>query len=280
MSIRARFLALVGCFAVTALVVTMLGLMTISDYNRMMKDYDHAYENAWRGERLNHLVSNVVMETRGLYIARNDTEMQGFVSGLDHNLDAMQTLLTQWRGSLGPQEARHLLPIEAEAKTFITLRREVARLASTGKVEDAHTLSTNNRTDRIAFQNKVDGIVTQTLIELSAAKARAAGYNERRAGDFLLTCLIGVSVMVALSLWVVSRFVTAPLRALATAIIGTSKGDYDMPLDTGEGKDEVSSVWRALSVLKQRAIEAERLAAAEREAEHQRELKLRELVLD
>ena len=122
--------------------------------------------------------------------------------------------------------------------------------------------------------------MTQTLIELSAAKARAAGYNERRAGDFLLTCLIGVSVMVALSLWVVSRFVTAPLRALATAIIGTSKGDYDMPLDTGEGKDEVSSVWRALSVLKQRAIEAERLAAAEREAEHQRELKLRELVLD
>ncbi len=280
MSIRARFLVLVGCFAVMALAVTGLGLMTISDYNRMMKDYDHAYENAWRGERLNHLVSNVVMETRGLYIARSDDEMQGFVSGLYRNLDDMQTLLTQWKAGLSPEEARRLLPIETDAKAFIAVRREVARLAIAGKIEDAHTLSTVNRTDRIAFQNKVDGIVQQTLTDLSAAKARAAGYDQRRASDFLLTCLIGVSIMVALSLWVVSRFVTAPLRALAIAIIGTSKGDYDMPLHTTEGKDEVSSVWQALTVLRQRAIEAERLAAAEREAEHQRELKLRELVLD
>jgi len=280
MSIRARILALVGCFAVMALAVTTLGLMTISDYNRMMRDYDHAYENAWRGERLNHLVSNVVMETRGLYIARSDEELQGFVKGLNHNLDDMQTLLTTWKGSLGPEEASRLLPLETEAKSFITLRREVARLAGSGQVEAAHSLSTNSRSDRIAFQGKVEGIVQQTLTELSTAKTRAASYNQRRSGDFLLTCLIGVVIMIGLSLWIITRFVTAPLRALATAIVGTSRGDYDMPLDTGEGKDEVSSVWRALCVLKQRAMEAERLAAAEREAEHQRELKLRELVLD
>ncbi len=56
----------------------------------------------------------------------------------------------------------------------------------------------------------------------------------------------------------------------------TAGGDYATPMDAGNGKDELSEVWQALKILKERAAEAERLAAAER----QRELKMREILLD
>ncbi len=280
MSIRARILGLVGCFAVMAMVVTTLGLVTIADYNRMMKSYDHAYDSAWRGERLNHMISNVVMETRGLYIARQPGELAGFVKGLNESLDDMEGLLKEWKSVAPAADMTRLQPLAADATRFIAVRREVARLASSGHVEDAYNLSTGNRPDRIAFQTKVEAMVQTTRADVARAKVEAGDFSDKRATEFFLTALIGIGIMMAVTVWAVTHFITRPLRAIASAIVRTSRGDYDVPISARDGKDEMSNVWRALTVLKERSLEAERLAAAKREAEHQEELKLREILLD
>lgn len=273
-----------GGFAAMALIITALGLSTINDYNRMMRDYDHAYQNAWRGERLNRLMSNVVMETRGLYIARDDAELKRFVASLHSNLDNIETLLAEWKTDLTSEDAGRLAAIENETKTFISIRRGMAESAAHGDVAAALNMSNTTRSSRIAFQQKIDDVVQQTIRELAVAKAEASRYNEKRASDFLVTCLIGITLMLGMSLWIVAHFITVPLRNLASAIIKTSRGDYSISLasqgQTSSAKDEVANVWQALAVLKERAVEAERLANAQREAERQAELKLRELVLD
>eukprot|EP01042_Synura_sphagnicola_P012744 gene12744-16195_t len=254
MSLRARILALVGCFALMALVVTGLGLATIGGYNRTLAEYDHASENAWRGERLNHLISNVVMESRGIYIGRNQTEVSGFSKNLDGDLDEMTALLKTWQGDLTPAESDRLKPIEANAAKFIAVRHEVARLARAGGTKGAEALGVNSRDERIAFQAEVETLVQATRSELEATKARTKAYSDRRAGDFLMTALIGIVTMIGVSLWIVSHFITTPLRALTTAIIKTSKGEYDEPITTdANDADEVSSVWRALAVLRERS---------------------------
>ncbi|WP_349320255.1 MCP four helix bundle domain-containing protein [Asticcacaulis sp. MM231] len=280
-SIRTRVLILVGCFALMAFVVTGLGLITIGDYNRMMKQYDHAYDHAWRGERFNHLISNSVMETRGIYIARNPQELTSFVTSLNRNLDEMQTLLAQWKADSTPAEKPRLEAISGQMAGFIALRRQVAQLATKGDIAGARGLSDGNRADRIAFQAQVDALVQGTQKDLIAAQKEADSYSKKRAGDFLLTALLGIAAIMALSLWIVAHFITNPLRNLAAAIIKTSKGEYeDVPVAESEGEDEVSSVWRALAVLKERAIEAEQLSAAKAQADREKELKLREILLD
>lgn len=281
MSIRARIMALVACFALMALVVTGLGLATIADYNRMMKDYGRAYENAWRGERLNHLVSNVVMESRGVYIARNREEMDTFVTGLAANLDEIDDLIKTWKADSSPQELRGLQPILNDTQTFLTVRRDLIRLATDGDQKGAETRGVASRDDRIAFQNEIERQVDDLRAKLASAKAKADSYNRRRAGEFLATALVGIALMLGLSLWIVAHFITRPLHDVASAIIKTSKGDYDTPIDDSlDAQDEVSHVWQALAVLKARAQEAERLAAAKAEAEHREEMKLREILLD
>ena len=281
MSIRARIMALVACFALMALVVTGLGLATIADYNRMMKDYGRAYENAWRGERLNHLVSNVVMESRGVYIARNREEMDTFVTGLATNLDEIDDLIKTWKADSSPQELRGLQPILNDTQTFLTVRRDLIRLATDGDQKGAETRGVASRDDRIAFQNEIERQVDDLRAKLASAKAKADSYNRRRAGEFLATALVGIALMLGLSLWIVAHFITRPLQNVASAIIKTSKGEYDTPIDESlDAQDEVSHVWQALAVLKARAQEAERLAAAKAEAEHREEMKLREILLD
>ena len=280
MSIRARIWALVGCFALMALTVTGLGLMTIGDYNRMLSNYDLAYDNAWRGERLNHLISNVVMETRGLYMAKNGDDLKIYVRNLNMNLDEMDGFLHQWNEQMPESQRNRLATINHEASAFIELRRKVANLAVQGKLQAAEEMSTSNRTARIDFQTHVEALVTATRIDLATAKAVASSYSRHRSGDFLITALLGILIISLMSFWVVAHFITNPLKAIASAIISTSKGEFGLPMHEPEGHDEVSSVWRALAVLKERSLEAERLAAAKREAEHQEELKLREILLD
>jgi methyl-accepting chemotaxis protein len=279
-SIRARILILVGCFALMAFTVTGLGLLTIGDYNRMMRDYDHAYDRTWRGERFNHLISNVVMETRGIYIADDETQRTGFIKNMRDDLSEMESFIHQWQADARPAERPQVDALAAEATTFIALRRRVADLATQGDLTGAETMSTGNRSDRIAFQSQVETVVQKTRTDLAAAKTRADLFNRQRAGDFLLTALLGIAVIMGLSLWIVSHFITNPLRNLASAIIKTSKGEYDQVIEETEGEDEVSSVWRALAVLKDRAMEAERLATAKAVEEQEKERKLREILLD
>jgi len=281
MSIRARIMALVGCFALMALVVTGLGLATISDYNRMMKAYGHAYENAWRGERLNHLVSNVVMDSRGVYLSKTPEEVKTFTGELTGDLNDLEGLLAAWKADSTPQDLQTLRPVLTKAAVFVAVRRDVVRLADSGDVRAAETRGIGNRADRIAFQNDLQAMVNAMRADLEAAQAQADHYNHRRAGEFLIAALLGIGLVLGLSLWIVSHFITRPLQDVASAIIKTSKGEYDVPLEAhAESQDEVSHVWQALAVLKSRAMEAEQLAAAKAAADHAEELKLREILLD
>lgn len=280
MSIRARIMALVACFALMALVVTGLGLATISDYNRMMTAYGHAYENAWRGERMNHLVSSVVMDSRGIYLAHDSRELKTFTYDLTTDLNDLEGLLTTWKADASPEDLQKLQPILNEAQDFIAVRRNLAQLAEAGNQQAATARGTGNRSDRILFQNQVQTMVDAMRSDLEAVQAKASSYNRRRAGEFLVTALIGIGLVMSLSLWIVAHFITRPLEKVASAIIRTSKGDYDMPTEDGDSAAEVSHVWQALAVLKARAIEAERLGAEQREQERRDALKTREILLD
>ena len=279
MSIRIRLMALMAGFALTALAIAVLGLMTLSDYRAMMADNNRAWENSWRGERLNHLVSNVVMESRGIYASTDKTEVAMFAGNLNHNLDAIETLLHDWKAS-GPTGARLVADIEPDMVPFIGLRRHMAQLAVAGRIDDAHALGLTNRADRSAFQDRLDGVVAGIRANLDTVQQRADRYSHERAMEFAVAAGAGILLMSVLALWALAQFVSRPLKAIARAIIDTAESDYSAPLPQPRGQDEISTVWRALNVLKDRAIEAERLSALQRQAELQKEIELRQLILD
>ncbi len=279
MSIRTRLMGLMAGFAAMALAIAALGLMTLADYQTMMGDNNRAWENTWRGERLNHLVSNVVMESRGMFSADTPADVPMFAAKVTSNLDAIEALLRDWKAT-GPVEGRLVAEITPDMTRFIALRRQTAALAIAGHVNEAHALGLSNRADRVAFQAHLDALVAHIRSDQDAAQTRADQYSRSRALEFAMAAGAGILLMSAIAVWALARFVTRPLKAIARAIIDTAESDYSLPLPEPRGQDEISTVWRALNVLKDRAIEAERLAAAQREAEHQKEIELRQLILD
>ncbi len=211
MSLRARILTLVAGFIIMTVVVMLFGLSTISDYNRMMAGYGQASENAYRGERLNYLISSAVMESRGIYNARTHADIELYAGRLDRDLDRLEAEMTQWRhdGIAGP--GLDLGSLEVKTSAFVEVRRSLSRAARTESARAAERIGDNTRQARMQFQADIERVVTQTRAEMLEERARADTYRNERILSFILVTLAWIAVTAGLSVWLVSHFITREL---------------------------------------------------------------------
>jgi len=276
MTIRARILALVAAFAIVASAITALGLSTISDYNTVIGRFHRAYENAYRGEHLNRLVTAAVMEARGVYIATDATKAKTYADGMDKQLDDIQALLSDWRSDLKPGELPQFAAVDDKAREFVTVRRETARLGREVSPQAANIQGNNdvNRANRKEFQADIDTMVAAVRANLSATEAQVERFSQTRAILFLTAAAIGIVLLLAGSLWVAIYQVSRPLRHVSDTVMRLSEGDLNVSIPTGRGRDEINRLWSAIGVLRAGAQEAEhlKLTQAEAAARHDRVL--------
>ncbi|UDF04678.1 methyl-accepting chemotaxis protein [Asticcacaulis sp. AND118] len=269
MSIKFKILALVAAFALVASAVTGLGLATIGDYNKILTKYGNAYENAYNGEKLNRLVTFVVMESRGVYMAENTEKAKKFADGVDKGLDDIQALLTSWKSSLEPGELPAFAAVEAKAKEFITFRREIARVGRDVDPQEANALGNNdaNRANRSGFQKDIDAMVETIRADLDTSQAEVAAYSQTRSSLFLTLAVTGILALLAGSLWVAIKVISRPLQNIDRSVTRISEGAYDTPIPERTANDEIGSLWRSIRVLRDRAAEAEQLKVEQQMAE-------------
>lgn len=269
MSIKFKILALVAAFAIIASAITGLGLATIGDYNKILASYGNANQNAYNGEKLNRLVTLVVMESRGVYMAESTEKAKKFADGVDKGLDDMQALLTSWKATLEPNELPAFAAVEAKAQQFITFRREIARVGRDVSPEEANTLGNNeaNRANRSGFQKDIDAMVTTIRADLEKSQAEVAGYSQTRSNLFLLMAVTGILALLAVSLWVAIKVISRPIQNIDQSVTRISEGAYDTPIPEHTAKDEIGSLWRSIRVLRDRAAEAEQLKIEQQMAE-------------
>ena len=269
MTIKARILALVACFAIMAAAVTGLGLMTINDYNHMLQSADKAQDNAYNGEHLNRLVTGVVMDSRGVYMSKDTQEASKYADGVDKQLDDINDLMKTWKAGMTPGELPEFAAVEAKASEFITLRRELARLGREATPADASALGNNdaNRENRKAFQATIDAMVKHIKTDVAHAKADMVTYKQTRVWQFLLIAATGIIALIGASLWVAIKSISRPLHHVTESVMRISEGAYDTDVPEAKAKDEISSLWRSIRTLRDRAAEGETLKAHQEEEE-------------
>lgn len=281
MSIRLRLMALIASFAVMSLLITGLALMSLDRYKTMMGAYGAAYEHAYDIERINHMVSNVVMESRGIYLSEDAAEAKVFAGNLSRGLDEVERVLQSWQQSTDVEERARHTEIEPTARTFIAVRRQVAALANEGAIDKASALGTSSREDRIQLQKSLDKLVIEAREDLANTQAEATAFSAQRSQTFLLMALFSIAGILCLSALAILHFITRPLRHVVGTIISLSEGKLDTPVpEDNDDKGEVAELWRAIARLKAHAIEAEKIVAAQREAERLQALEARQLILD
>ncbi len=262
MSIKAKILSLVAAFALMAAAITAMGLATMADYRHVMENYARASNNAFRAERLNMLVANSTIEMRNIYNSKTPEDLNRRFSRLTGFIDSTQAMMSEWKGEIRPGEVPDFDYMNMGANSVDAYGRKVMSIARTDGVAAAQAFGMNPKSiaGRETFAAKLDAIVTQIQGQMTQRQADVNFYHTQRAIEFFAVAGSGTVLLLLASLWIAIGSITNPLKRISQSVIRISEGAYDTAIPAEKAKgDEISRLWQAIGILKDRAIELKRI---------------------
>ncbi|MBF9195855.1 methyl-accepting chemotaxis protein [Microvirga terrestris] len=270
MKIRTKIFALVAALSLVAVVIAAVGISTLQTYNQAVDDVRLAATRALYGERLNRLVTHVVMEARGIYASKTTADARKFGDGLVVSLNEIDTLLKEWTPIVPDSHKALFDAVVKDAAAFKTFRSETVRLGAEVSPEAANAQGNNdaNRANRKAFQVSIDALTKKGSEEIAAVDRYSAElYSERLT--LLVSIALGGTILALLIGWLIGhRQIARPLKVVAEAIQKLASGDYNLP-KAKAGNDEIGDIWKATQVFAGTMQEADGLRRQQTESEKQ-----------
>lgn len=278
MTIKAKILVLVVAFAVMASAITGLSLATMSAYNRTIDAYRHDSELAFHTERLNRDVTELAVEMRNVYIARDDNHARMAADSVDESASRLQTQLDLVASMIKSGELPQFAMVHDKIRIMVDAGHVIAKyVREHGRDAAARIGNTDeHREFRERTQDQVDFLVADLSSRLIQSQSALTRFEATRQTEFVTIAGSGILLVLAGSLWIAVVSIGRPLMAVRNAIVSVSEGAYDTPIPTHSENDAIGRVWTALGILKDRAAEADRLTREKLAEEH----RLRELILD
>lgn len=270
MKIRTKIFALVATLSLVAIVIAGVGISTLQTYNQAVDDVRLAATRALYGERLNRLVTHVVMEARGIYASKDTTEARKFGDGLLVTLKDIDALLKEWE-PIVPSDSKALFDaVVKDAAEFRKFRSETVHLGADVSPAAANAQGNNdaNRANRKAFQASIDALTKRGSEEIEAVNRRANELYDERLMLLISIALAGTVIALLIGWLVGHRQIAQPLKRVTDAIQKLASGDYNLP-QAKASKDEIGDIWKATQVFAGAMQEAEQLRHAQAEAEKQ-----------
>jgi len=251
---------LVAFASLMAALVSGLSLYALSEYRNKSQAYEAAATRAYQGERLNRLVTAVVMEARGIYASKTSDDAKKFGDGLLKNLTDMQSLLASWSKAVPDAQRAAFDKMTAQAKEFETFRSETVRLAATEGPQAANTQGNNeaNRANRKAFQAAIDAIVDADKAELAAVTASLASFSAMIVQAVLGLTALGIITGTAAGFYVANRQISGPIRDITGAMRAVADGHHNAAIPHAGRRDEIGAMAAAVAVFRDNGLEIER----------------------
>ncbi|WP_430913338.1 methyl-accepting chemotaxis protein [Methylobacterium sp. sgz302541] len=249
MKIKTKLFAYVGACSLLTLSVTGIGITTLDTFNDAIADVRLSSTRALNAANLNRIVTDVVVESRGIYASATTAEAKVFSEGIVKRLDSMNALLKTWAPIVAEADRPLFDKVLKDAAAFTALRLEIARSGAEVSPKLAAELGFNvdNRTNRKAFQASVDELVARGSAYMAEIDRETEALFKQR-----LILLIALAIGGTLGCLLVGGFVghnqvAKPLGAVSDAIKRLAGGHTDLPA-VKPGNDEIGEIWRSMQV--------------------------------
>ncbi|KQO45836.1 chemotaxis protein [Methylobacterium sp. Leaf85] len=267
MRIRAKLLAFVGICSMVTLVVATISILSLQTFNTALTDAKLASQRALDAANLNQIVTSVVVESRGIYAAKDTQDAKKYEVRLKKNLDAMNALLKSWAPRVPASERAAFDKILADAASFTILRNELGRLGTEVSPKAAADQGFNeaNRANRQAFQDSIDKLVGTAAAEVEAIDRSTDSLYAERFQLLLFLAVGGTLGGLLIGGFVGNREIARPLAGVSQAIRRLSEGDLALPAMKPR-RDEIGEIWTSMQVFSATMKEAADLRASQDQA--------------
>ena len=271
--IGAKIQLLAGLLTGVAALVGAVGIDALHTYSVIADDMRTAAARATLGERVNGLTLSVVMDSRGIYMARTREEAERFAKPLMANLATLDKEIAAWQALLPPARRPELDAAAARTQEFIRFRSELVRLARESELETARAYGDNdeNRANRKALNDAIQALAAANSREVDRLNTELDQQTQWRIATMAVILAAGVSGGALLAWLIGGRWIARPIRNMTEAMTALAEGDTSREPPHHDSADEVGDMARALHVFRRNALERERLAAEQQAAHEARE---------
>ncbi|SIQ69858.1 methyl-accepting chemotaxis protein [Rhizobium sp. RU20A] len=266
MKIRGKIYLVVGLMALVSLLMGAVALGVIERYNHQFQTFQNAADRAYKGERLNRLVTAVVMDARGIYAASSKEKAAPFAEAVVKSLDKIDALLASWLPLVPAEQRAALDAVVKRAGEFRAFRMETARLGreETPQAANAQGNNEENRANRKAFQAEIDAVVETDKAVLEAVRADIENVRGTMFLLVLVTGVVGLGAGLGAAFMIATHHISRPITQLNANMKALAAGDYATTIPFAGRKDEIGEMAATVEVFKRNGIEAKELNVQER----------------
>ena len=257
MRVSGKVNTIVAVMAVVLVVLGAFSIRTMAEYDRVTTRLEEASQRAFLSERLNRLVTAVVMDSRGIYMAPSTERAQQFGNGIRNSLAAMREVVAEWETLVLPEQAAVFQDLKAAVAEFEQFRLETVRLGTEVDPAQANIQGNNeqNRANRQGLQRYIDSITESIVAELRAATAEAHGFYESTVRVMLGAVVGGLLLGLATAIYIGTYQIARPLDRVVDTLRRLTEGDRNITVPTTRGKDEVGELWDVVEAFRHTLVE-------------------------
>ncbi|GGF94868.1 methyl-accepting chemotaxis protein [Rhizobium wenxiniae] len=265
MKIGVKINLLVGLMSLVACAIAGLSVFAVSEYHDKQSAYANIADRVYKGERLNRLVTAVVMDARGMYAAKDVSSAKPFGEGVTKSLADMEKLVADWASVIPAAQKAQFDKLTAGFTEFKAFRTETVRLGATEGPQAANVQGNNdaNRANRKAYQAEIDKVVASDLADLDVLSAEMTSFGNLIFYSVLLVAILGVGGGLGFGLYLGRSQISGPILKLTSSMGRLAHGDYDAAVPFSGRKDEIGDMAAAVEVFKKNGLEVARMTDAE-----------------
>jgi methyl-accepting chemotaxis protein len=286
MKVRIKILSIVAVMGIAAAAVAAIGVYAANEYDERLQLLENAMQRAHNGERLNRLVSVVVMESRGVYLAKDSAAAKPFADKLTKGLAQIDELMAEWQPIVPEADADVFNNVAAKTGEFKKLRTELAEAGIKEGPEAADAIGNNdaNRSNRAAFQEVIDKLVEYDQAKAEEIKAEIQAFSGWVNQLVIGSAAAGILIGIAIALYIGTTMLSRPLVRVSGALQEIGKGNFDVAIPAKRSSDEIGDIWNVVGQVTSSLKEVEdlkrRQAAAEQNAEAEKRVMMHKLADD
>jgi len=252
--------SVVVLLTLVAALISYAAIEIMQIYNRRVHQMQHVTHAAIVGEQVNALILAVVMDSRGIYMARDRDESEKYAPLVLKNLEVLKQKMAEWTQFTEPEDTELMRRANARADEFIKFRTELVRLSREANLPEARAYGDNdeNRTNRTALNREMEALAAVDARHIEELADLTQRYFMSQllimAGLAVIGIVLGV-IAVTLVIWHITR----PITRLTSAMTALAAGDKNVEVPARRRGDEIGDMARALGVFQEQAIAAQGL---------------------
>ena len=242
-------------YAIFALLATVtVGLATVAVVNAryhavLTDEFEAAQAGAQNVERANGLIYGVMMEARGIYLARDAATVEALAESLQSLTDRIGAGVAEWQTRMRADDAPQFTEFSTRASQFQNFAREIANIATGASPQAAREWADTSANH--AMQKELNEDLRQLAMVYANRAARVYGELDRqidRAAWFMSLLAIAAVLLAAGGAFTIWRAIAKPLATITKVTEAVAAGGAQMVVTYGERSDEVGGLARSIGV--------------------------------